>query len=150
PVRPRLYGESRAVLPAGTFPGTTVDCGNPHLVCPVGGEAALDGLDLDRPPGVDPAVFPQGANVEFVAPVADGHVRMRVHERGVGETLSCGTGACAVAAVALRDAGRSTGAVTVDVPGGRLTVTIDEDTCWLTGPAVIVATGRLDLGGMTD
>lgn len=75
---------------------------------------------------------------------ADRHVRMRVHERGSAETLSCGTGACAVAAVALRDAGRETGTVTVDVPGGRLSVTLDDSSCWLTGPAVLVATGEVD------
>ena len=98
----------------------------------------------DRAPGCDPAVFPAGVNVEFVAAGDAGrrhrpHVRMRVYERGSGETLSCGTGACAVAAVALRDAGRDSGVVAVDVPGGRLTVTLD-DGCWLAGPAVLVAT----------
>ncbi|GAB3847103.1 hypothetical protein GCM10029963_27960 [Micromonospora andamanensis] len=89
-------------------------------------------------------------NVEFTtagAPVAgvDAHVLMRVHERGSAETLSCGTGACAVAAVALRDTDRETGTVAVDVPGGRLTVTVDEDSCWLSGPALLVATGTLTL-----
>jgi diaminopimelate epimerase len=68
---------------------------------------------------------------------------MRVYERGSAETLSCGTGACAVAAVALRDAGRSAGRVTVELPGGRLTVDLTADRCRLTGPAVIVATGDL-------
>jgi diaminopimelate epimerase len=147
--RPRPYGEGAATVTGATYRGTAVDCGNPHLVCPVDG-AALNDMDLSRPPRVDPDLFPHGANVEFVAPVSEGHVRMRVHERGVGETLSCGTGACAAAAVALRDAGRPTGAVTVDVPGGRLTVTLDKDTCWLTGPAVIVATGAVDLAGLTN
>jgi diaminopimelate epimerase len=69
---------------------------------------------------------------------------MRVYERGSGETLSCGTGALAVGAVALREAGVATGVVTVDVPGGRLTVTHDdEDRWWLAGPAVLVATGEV-------
>jgi diaminopimelate epimerase len=93
-------------------------------------------------------VFPESANVEFVAGAeplegVEAHVRMRVYERGSAETLACGTGACAVAAVALRDAGREGGAVALDLPGGRLTVTIDHDRCVLTGPAVIVATGEV-------
>jgi diaminopimelate epimerase len=103
-------------------------------------------VDLREPPQLDAAVFPESANVEFMAgaePVegTDAHVLMRVYERGSAETLSCGTGSCAVAAVALRDAGRPTGVVALDVPGGRLTVTIDEERCVLSGPAVIVATG---------
>jgi diaminopimelate epimerase len=89
-------------------------------------------------------MFPEGVNVEFVTPLGDGHMRMRVHERGSGETLSCGTGTCAVAAVALRDAGRSTGEVVVDVPGGRVTVAVEGRTSWLSGPAVVVADGDVD------
>ena len=69
---------------------------------------------------------------------------MRVYERGSGETLSCGSGACAVAAVALRGAGLQDGLVIVDVPGGRLRVTFDRGGCWLAGPAVLVAHGELD------
>jgi diaminopimelate epimerase len=93
-------------------------------------------------------VFPESANVEFVAAAepldgVDAHVRMRVYERGSAETLACGTGACAAAAVTLRDAGLPAGAVALDLPGGRLTVTIDEDRCVLAGPAVIVATGDI-------
>lgn len=144
---PRVYGESSAIVAGRGYPGTAVDCGNPHLVCPVSAVSTLDALDLTRPPAVDRGFFPDGVNVEFAVPVVDLHVRMRVHERGVGETMSCGTGACAVAAVALADAGQATGTVTVDVPGGRLTATFDGVTCWLAGPAVIVATGEADLAG---
>jgi diaminopimelate epimerase len=119
------------------------ECGNPNLVCRVPDPAALD---LTRAPVLDRDIFPHGANVEFYTldgPVngADLHVRMRVVERGVGETMSCGSGACAVAGVALRDQGRETGAVVVDVPGGRLTVTVDGARCLLAGPAVVVARG---------
>jgi diaminopimelate epimerase len=148
---PRVYAESSATVRGQTLPGTAVDVGNPHLVCPTGELAALD---LSTVPRYDPILFPAGVNVEFSTldpgPVdgADVHVRMRVFERGSGETQSCGSGACAVAAVALRDAGRDGGCVAVDVPGGRLTVTISGGRCWLAGPAVIVATGTIDLSAL--
>jgi diaminopimelate epimerase len=145
---PRPYGMSTATLGALTVPGVAVDCGNPHLVCTV--PAPLETLDLHVAPGYDPAVFPHGVNVEFAQPAsepvdgADRHVRMRVYERGSGETLSCGSGALAVGAVALDDAGRAAGTVAVDVPGGRLTVTHTPDgEWWLAGPAVLVATGEI-------
>jgi diaminopimelate epimerase len=146
---PRVYAASTATVGPLTFPGMAVDCGNPHLVCGLHDGVGLDMLDLHVPPGFDPALFTAGVNVEFVertGPVggSDLHVRMRVYERGSGETLSCGTGALAVGAVALREAGVATGVVTVDVPGGRLTVTHDdEDRWWLAGPAVLVATGEV-------
>ncbi|OLB80057.1 MAG: diaminopimelate epimerase [Actinobacteria bacterium 13_2_20CM_2_71_6] len=129
------------------FPGTSVSVGNPHLVCPVDDLASLD---LSAPPGLDPRLFPDGANVEFVVPAepvpdVDLHVRMRVYERGSAETLSCGSGAVAVAAVAIRDAGLVAGTVAVDLPGGRLTVVLAPDRCALAGPAVIVATGEVTL-----
>ncbi|NGM11742.1 diaminopimelate epimerase [Verrucosispora sp. WMMA2044] len=152
--RPQLYGASAAALGGLTLPGTAVDVGNPHLVCPVPAGLDLAGLDLTRAPDIDPAVFPAGVNVEFTTvggpvPGVDAHVLMRVHERGSAETLSCGTGACAVAAVALRDADQETGTVAVDVPGGRLTVTVTPDSCWLSGPALLVATGELTFPPLT-
>jgi diaminopimelate epimerase len=147
---PKVYAESTATVSGREYPGTAVDVGNPHLVCPV---EDLSTLDLSRPPGYDTKLFPNGVNVEFVAAstVDSGTLRlrrrMRVHERGVGETLSCGSGVVAVAAVALRDARRDTGTVVVDVPGGRLKVRFDGQTCWLSGPAVIVARGQITLPG---
>src|SRR5262249_5752473 len=143
-----------ATVGSAILDGVAVAVGNPHLVCPVPDTETLVALDLGRPPGHDPAAFPDGVNVEFVAPAtalarADLHVRMRVHERGSGETLSCGSGACAVAAAVLRDAGLEDGTVVVDVPGGRLTVTLDGDECRLAGPAVVVATGEVDPGALT-
>jgi diaminopimelate epimerase len=145
---PRVYVQSEATVAGRHFVGTAVDVGNPHLVCPVD-EPTLDGLDLTRAPTIDPLIFPAGVNVEFAAagspvPGADLYRRMRVSERGVGETLSCGSGACAVAAVALDHAGLDVGAVVVDVPGGRLKVTKTATECWLAGPAVIVAHGEAD------
>ena len=68
---------------------------------------------------------------------------MRVHERGVGETRSCGTGTVAAVVAALRAAGRDTGTVAVHTPGGRLRVTVEPDTTVLHGPAVLVASGEL-------
>ncbi|WP_327042971.1 diaminopimelate epimerase [Micromonospora ureilytica] len=148
--RPQVYDSSAATLGGLTLTGAVVDVGNPHLVCVLPAGVELSALDLTVAPGFDPAVFPSGVNVEFIvagAPVddTDAHSLMRVYERGSAETLSCGTGACAVGAVALRDAGRDTGVVAVDVPGGRLTVTVTENSCWLSGPAVLVATGEVDL-----
>lgn len=134
---PKLLGESSATLSGVAYPGTAVAVGNPHLVCPV---PELSTLDLSAPPTFDDAFFPEGVNVEFMVPEADDHVRMRVYERGSGETLSCGSGAVAVALVAMGE--RATGTMTVDVPGGRLSVTFDGSTCWLAGPAVIVASGE--------
>ncbi|HEY7222921.1 MAG TPA: diaminopimelate epimerase [Micromonosporaceae bacterium] len=135
--RPAVGAPGVARVSGVEFKGTSVVCGNPNLVCRVDDVAALD---LSGVPEFDPEQFPDRANVEFVAPVAASHVRMRVIERGVGETLSCGSGACAVAGVVLSG---GSGSVVVDVPGGRLTVAIDESGCILTGAAVLVATGTL-------
>jgi len=150
---PRVYAASTATVGPLTFPGVAVDCGNPHLVCGLHDGLRLDSLDLHRPPGFDPALFPAGVNVEFTTPGepvegADLHVAMRVYERGSAETLSCGSGALAVGAVALRNAGLPAGVVAVDLPGGRLTVTVDGPSWWLSGPAVLVATGEVDLAAL--
>ncbi len=148
---PRVYAASTATTGPLTFPGVAVDCGNPHLVCGLHDGLSLASLDLHVPPGFDRALFPAGVNVEFVVgaaplPEADLHVEMRVFERGSGETLACGTGALAVGAVALRDAGLAMGVVAIDLPGGRLTVTHDADgSWWLAGPAVLVAAGETTL-----
>ncbi len=130
-------------------PAVCLDLGNPHTVVLLPAEVDLGALDLTRPPEVRP-IPPAGTNVEFVQEVADRHVRMRVHERGVGETRSCGTGAAAAALAYLRAAGGAaqlTGQVCrVDVPGGSLTVRcLDHDEVELAGPAVLVADGQLDL-----
>jgi diaminopimelate epimerase len=122
--------------------------GNPHAVSFV---STLDepGRLLD-PPVHDPGVYPDGVNVEFVVRRAERHIAMRVHERGSGETRSCGTGACAaMVATAVADDDRPAGqdvAYRVDVPGGTLTVTwTADDRVLLTGPAVVVASGQTDL-----
>jgi diaminopimelate epimerase len=119
--------------------------GNPHLVVLDAGP--IDDLDLTTAPVVDPAAaFPSGVNVELLEPAGERHVRMRVYERGVGETRSCGTGACAAAA-AVMDAAGERGAFVVDVPGGRLRLQWqDDDTVLMAGPAVLVAAGEVDTG----
>jgi diaminopimelate epimerase len=147
PARP--LGRGVAQLPGHELPGLGVSMGNPHLACLT--DVSVDSLDLTALPRVDPAMFPEGVNVEVVnvlsaedAPDgAHAHIRLRVYERGVGETRSCGTGACAAAYAALVAGDRTTGTVAVDVPGGRLTVELDGTTTVLSGPAVVVATGSL-------
>lgn len=114
---------------------TAVDMGNPHAVLPVDSVQALGVLDPDR----------KDLNVEYVEQRGPAHLAMRVHERGVGETRSCGTGACAAVVAHSLTSGASRGtAFAVDVPGGRLVVTWREDGhVLLAGPAVLVARGEL-------
>jgi diaminopimelate epimerase len=143
----RIGGESTATVGGRAFPGLAVDVGNPHLACVV--DAPLAPFDLTAPPGHDAALFPDGVNVELVSPLRDDpggadEVAVRVHERGVGETRSCGTGTVAAVVAALRAAGRDGGDVTVRTPGGRLRVVVGGGTTVLQGPAVLVASGELD------
>ncbi|MFJ8738122.1 diaminopimelate epimerase [Embleya sp. NPDC127516] len=132
-------------------PATNVDMGNPHAVVFV--EDLAQAGPLHTAPAVSPeGAYPEGVNVEFVVRRGPGHVAMRVHERGSGETRSCGTGACAVMVAAARADGAEPAVTgepvtyTVDVPGGRLVITERVDGhIEMTGPAVIVAEGRVDL-----
>jgi diaminopimelate epimerase len=145
---PRVLGETKVAVPDRSWAATHVDLGNPHAVAFV--ESLADAGALLDPPAHDPAVYPEGVNVEFVVRRGDRHVAMRVHERGSGETRSCGTGACAaMVAAAVADGARPDGAdvsYRVDVPGGTLTVTWTAGgRVLLTGPAVIVARGTTSL-----
>lgn len=141
----RVFGESTATVAGRILPGLAVDVGNPHLVCPLDTtDADLAALDLSVAPGHDPVVFPHGVNVEFTRSLGDNELRMRVHERGVGETRSCGTGTVAAVAAALHRAGRTTAEVAVHIPGGTAVVGIDNGEATLTGPAVLVAHGELN------
>ena len=125
-----------------SYPATGVHVPNPHAVVFVTSVSAAG--PLDRAPEVSPEhLFPEGVNVEFVEQIAPGHVRMRVHERGVGETLSCGTGACAVA-WAVRRRGEAPERIRVDVPGGTLHVEERDGELELIGPASIVLDGTLE------
>ncbi|MEJ2867982.1 diaminopimelate epimerase [Actinomycetospora sp. OC33-EN08] len=155
---PAVVGaESTAIVPstAGpvgsvtSFPGVAVDVGNPHLACVT--SADVDALDLTVAPGHDPELFPHGVNVEFLTPLTDTlTTRLRVHERGSGETRSCGTGTVAGAVAGLRAAGGTTGTVTVTTPGGVLRVGVTPATTTLTGPAVLIARGEVELAGSAD
>ena len=134
-------------------PGLSVDVGNPHVVLALLTEHELEQADLS----VAPVVVPEpaaGANVELVVPLGErlvagerrGHVRMRVYERGSGETESCGTGACAVALAVRAWAGEgSPREWDIDVPGGTVSVRVDDHRTVLSGPAALVATGTYTL-----
>ncbi|GAB3631349.1 diaminopimelate epimerase [Microbacterium shaanxiense] len=136
-------------------PGLGIDVGNPHVVVALASEEELTGLELEYIPELEPQL-PGGANVEFVVPgeplVRDGigHVRMRVFERGVGETLSCGTGVAAAALAVRYWAGeRAPHNWNVEVPGGTLGVRMfpaeDGEHVALSGPAQLVYSGTIDL-----
>jgi diaminopimelate epimerase len=142
---PQVLGESKVAVPGHAWVARHVDMGNPHAVAFV--ESLDDAGPLLEAPEHDAATYPHGVNVEFVVRRGERHVAMRVHERGSGETRSCGTGACAaMVAAAVADGLGQGSAYRVDVPGGTLTVTwTPEDRVLLTGPAVIVARGTTSL-----
>ncbi|WP_101525324.1 diaminopimelate epimerase [Nocardioides houyundeii] len=142
---PEVLGESQVSVGDRSWTAVHVDMGNPHAVALV--DDLTDAGPLLVPPTHDEAVYPQGVNVEFVVGFAGSHIAMRVHERGSGETRSCGTGACAaMVASALRDGAPRGTTYAVDVPGGTLHVTwTEDDRVLLTGPAVLVARGETDL-----
>jgi diaminopimelate epimerase len=139
-------GPVRVTARRAVFEAVAIRAPNPHAV------VFVDDLGLVGPlveaPALEPAsVFPDGANVEFVENQGGSHIALRVWERGVGETRSCGTGVCAAAWATMRRDGSLPGSsYTVDVPGGRLVVTErDDGTLLLTGPAELGVAGEIDL-----
>jgi diaminopimelate epimerase len=137
-------------------PGQGINVGNPHVVVALESKSELDALELHAAPRLDPAPA-AGANVEFV--VAEevkngvGYISMRVFERGVGETLSCGTGICAAALATRYWAGAGApNTWQVTVPGGTLGVrmfaTEEGEHVGLSGPAVLSFEGQLDLADL--
>lgn len=138
-------GAGSAVVGGRHFTGLGVDVGNPHLACVDATltESELAALDVAAPVRFDTAQFPDGVNVEVLTAARDGAVSMRVHERGVGETRSCGTGTVAAAVAALAHQGAETGTLDVRVPGGVVTVSVAATTSFLRGPSELVATGDL-------
>lgn len=156
---PRAFGSSQVGVGERQWQARHVDMGNPHAVAFV--DDLAEAADLLTAPDYDAATYPEGVNVEFVVRRGPGHVALRVHERGSGETRSCGTGACAVmVATALADgvapdrpsqdgtliAPEQDVSYQVDVPGGELRITwTTANRVLLTGPAIIVAAGTTDL-----
>jgi diaminopimelate epimerase len=138
-------GTGEAVVGGRPFAGLAIDVGNPHLAC-VDPELTLDelaALDVAAPVSFDGTQFPDGLNVEVLTAPHGGAVSMRVHERGVGETRSCGTGTVAAAVAALAVDGATTGTLRVRIPGGEVTVTVTDACSYLRGPSVLVAKGEL-------
>lgn len=134
-------GDVTVQLGTQHWPAIKVDVGNPHAVVFLDGED-LARLNLHEAPVWNPeSAYPEGVNVEFVHIAAPGKLVMRVFERGVGETQSCGTGVVATAAAYRIRTGHE-GPVDVTVPGGDLSVSFDGDVASLTGPAVIIGRGE--------
>lgn len=147
----RVTGVSTASMAGESFAGLGVDVGNPHLAAVIPGLSAEGLAEMTfEQPTFDESFFPEGVNVEVLTQLAEGAVSMRVFERGVGETRSCGTGTVAAATAALADAAvdhttTPHGTVHVHVPGGEVTVDLYEGGSRLTGPSAIVATGETSL-----
>lgn len=118
-----------------------VSVGNPHLVLQLATAGELDSFDLASEGSRIEAAL--GCNVEWVADVAPGQLRMKVFERGAGVTAACGTGSVA-AALAAREWGIGTDSAVVENPGGTLAVRLEGDEAYLSGPAVYVADVELD------
>jgi diaminopimelate epimerase len=124
-----------------------VSMGNPHAVLTV---TSVASAPVDR---LGPAIerharFPKRVNVGFMEIVDRTHIRLRVFERGVGETQACGTGACAAVAIGRRH-GRLDGTVEVELPGGKLEITFAApgEHIWMKGPTAVSFTGRVEIPG---
>ena len=140
-----IYGEITATVNGHTWSGYNINVGNPHAVVFVDDLEQVG--DLKTAPIVEPAdEYPEGVNVEFVQFLPSGEIAMRVFERGVGETRSCGTGTCAVAlAATLKKGQRLPSRWVINPPGGRLVVDIDpHSNATLIGPAVILGDYDID------
>jgi diaminopimelate epimerase len=138
---PEVLGGTKITVGERNFEARHISTGNPHAVAFV--DDLADAGSLIEAPGHDARVFPDDVNVEFVARRGDHHVAMRVHERGSGETRSCGTGACAaMVAASLADEAERGTPYTVDLPGGTLEIVwTEDDRILMTGPAVLTAEG---------
>jgi len=147
-----VLGDGEAQAGDRRIAGLAISVGNPHLACIVTQPVAT--IDLSSPAVLRPRELTTGANVEVIRVLGEREVEMRVHERGSGLTLSCGTGAVAAAVAAAVRAGDWPAQAglrwTVHVPGGKLTVTPSATASLLTGPAEIVASGQLAESWLAD
>lgn len=140
-----IPGEIKVLANTHEYAGLNIDVGNPHAVVFVADLAEIG--DLKSAPKVLPEQnYPDGVNIEFVKILAGNEIQMRVFERGVGETKSCGTGTCAVALAATIKSNINLPIKwSINPPGGRLIVEIDgHSNATLTGPAVLVKDLQLD------
>jgi len=112
---PQVLGTGRAILAGQPLEGLRLSLGNPHLACLV--DSPLAEFDLSQPPELDAGQFPDGVNLELVSVIGNGHILMRVYERGSGATRSCGTGAVAAAAAAAVAASAGAGAAAGSADG---------------------------------
>lgn len=143
-----VVGEGSADAGGRRLAGLAISVGNPHLACLI--DEPVAAVDLSAPRALGPAALADsGANIEIVRLLGVHEIEMRVHERGSGLTLSCGTGAVAAAVAAAAATGEwpaGQAGWTVHVPGGTLAVTPSATASMLTGPAEIVARGELAAG----
>lgn len=126
------------------YPVTCVSMGNPHCVTFMDND--IRQLDLEKigPKFENHETFPKRTNTEFANVIDRSHIRMRVWERGSGETLACGTGACATAVAAILN-NLTDETVDLELLGGHLSITYDreENTVYMTGPATVVFSGEV-------
>ena len=133
----------------GRYRITCVSMGNPHCVLFTNDweNFDIDHFEMDAlgPKFEADPLFPERVNTEFVKLLPDGTLRMRVFERGSGETFACGTGACAAAVAAVETGLKKKGEpITVRLRGGELTIVYTDDGVQMTGPATEVFTGEID------
>ncbi len=144
-----VLGEGAVEAGGRLLAGLAISVGNPHLACVV--DQPVEAIDLSSPRALGSALSADGVNIEVVRVTGAREASMRVFERGSGLTLSCGTGAVAAAVAAAWSAGERPGEWlaapwTVRVPGGSVAVALGATANLLTGPAEIVARGRLEDG----
>ena len=134
---PQVLGTGRATLAGQPLEGLRLSLGNPHLACLV--DSPLAEFDLSRPPELDAGQFPDGVNLELVSVIGNGHILMRVYERGSGATRSCGTGAVAAAVAATAGGGASAGSANDAMPAGDGASGVLPDGSAPAGPAAAAA-----------